>query len=43
MKNATKEQYIAMGQKLMDEVEAEGVRAEAEAEACGIIAWGFED
>jgi len=37
MKNSTKEQRIAMEQKLMDEVEAEGLKAEAEAEARGII------
>jgi len=33
MKNATKEQRIAMEQKLIAEVEAEGIKAEAEAEA----------
>jgi methylsterol monooxygenase len=32
MKNATKEQLEALEQKLMAEVEAEGIRAEAEAE-----------
>jgi len=37
MKNSTNEQRIAMEQKLMDEVEAEGLKAEAEAEARGII------
>jgi len=35
MKNATKEQKDALERKLMDEVEKEGVRAEAEAEARG--------
>jgi len=37
MKNATQEQRVAMEQKLMQEVEAEGIKAEAEAEARGII------
>lgn len=32
MKNPTKEQLVALEQKLMAEVEAEGLRAEAEAE-----------
>lgn len=36
MKNATKEQQIIIEQKLMAEVEAEGIKAEAEAEAGGL-------
>lgn len=35
MKNATKEQQDAIERKLMDEVEKEGIKAEAEAEARG--------
>ncbi|KAJ6540985.1 C4-methyl sterol oxidase [Mycena vulgaris] len=35
MKNATKEQRVLMEQKLMAEVEAEGIRAEAEVESAG--------
>lgn len=36
-KNATKEQLLEMEQKLMAEVEAEGIIAEREAEARGIL------
>lgn len=35
MKNASKEQLVQLEQKLMAEVEAEGIKAEAEAEARG--------
>lgn len=35
MKNASKEQQLVLEQKLMAEVEAEGIRAEAAAEARG--------
>jgi methylsterol monooxygenase len=38
MQNATKEQKEAMERKLIDEVEKEGVKAEAEAEARSILA-----
>lgn len=37
MKNATKEQLVAMEEKFMAEVEAEGIKAEAEAEARGVL------
>jgi methylsterol monooxygenase len=37
MKNATKEQQHEIEQKLMAEVEAEGIKAEAEAEARGVL------
>lgn len=37
MKNATKEQKDAIERKLMDEVERDGLKAEAEAEARSIL------
>ena len=37
MKNASKEERDAFEKKLMAEVEAEGIKAEAEAEARGVL------
>lgn len=37
MRNATKEQKDAIGRKLMDEVERDGIKAEAEAEARSVL------